>query len=63
MHQQPNLGLAGILSFLLPGLGQIYRGEVIVGMIWMTLTIAGYLACFFLGLFLHLILIVFVVLE
>lgn len=27
--------LAGILSFLIPGLGQIYNGRVIVGFIWL----------------------------
>ena len=63
MRQEPNLGLAGVLSFLLPGLGQIYRGEVVVGMFWMMLTFAGYLACFFPGLLLHLVSIVFAVLE
>ena len=63
MNQQPNLGLAGVLSFLLPGLGQIYRGEVVVGMIWMMLTFAGYLSCFFPGLFLHLISIIFAVID
>ena len=27
--------LAGILSLLIPGLGQIYNGRVIIGVIWM----------------------------
>ena len=27
--------LAGILSLLIPGLGQIYNGRVIIGIIWM----------------------------
>lgn len=30
--------VAGILSFLVPGLGQIYNGRVIVGIIWLFLT-------------------------
>jgi hypothetical protein len=27
--------LAGILSLLIPGLGQIYNGRVLIGIIWM----------------------------
>jgi TM2 domain-containing membrane protein YozV len=27
--------VAGILSLLIPGLGQIYNGRVIIGVIWM----------------------------
>jgi TM2 domain-containing membrane protein YozV len=30
--------LAGILSLLIPGLGQIYNGRVLVGIIWLILT-------------------------
>jgi len=30
--------IAGILSFLIPGVGQIYNGRVIVGIIWLLLT-------------------------
>jgi TM2 domain-containing membrane protein YozV len=30
--------LAGILSFLLPGVGQIYNGRIFVGIIWLLLT-------------------------
>jgi len=27
--------LAGVLSLLIPGLGQIYNGRVLIGIIWM----------------------------
>ena len=27
--------LAGLLSFLVPGLGQIYNGRVLVGLLWL----------------------------
>ena len=27
--------LAGILSFLIPGVGQIYNGQVLWGIIWL----------------------------
>ena len=30
--------LAGILSLLIPGLGQIYNGRIIIGIIWLFLT-------------------------
>lgn len=30
--------LAGLLSFLIPGLGQVYNGQIISGIIWLILT-------------------------
>lgn len=30
--------VAGILSFLIPGVGQIYNGRLIVGILWLVLT-------------------------
>lgn len=30
--------IAGILSLLIPGLGQIYNGRIIVGVLWLVLT-------------------------
>jgi hypothetical protein len=30
--------LAGILSLLIPGLGQIYNGRVLIGIIWLIVT-------------------------
>lgn len=30
--------LAGILSFFIPGVGQIYNGRIIVGIIWLLVT-------------------------
>lgn len=30
--------IAGILSLLVPGLGQIYNGRVLVGLLWLILT-------------------------
>ncbi len=29
---------AGILSLLIPGVGQIYNGRIIIGIIWLVLT-------------------------
>ena len=30
--------IAGILSLLIPGLGQIYNGRILIGIIWMVIT-------------------------
>lgn len=30
--------IAGILSLLLPGLGQIYNGRVLIGIVWLVVT-------------------------
>lgn len=30
--------IAGLLSLLVPGLGQIYNGRVLVGLIWLIVT-------------------------
>ena len=30
--------LAGLLSLLIPGVGQIYNGQIISGIIWLVLT-------------------------
>ena len=48
-----NPGVAGALSFLFPGLGQIYKTQIALGMIWMFLVIAGYLLFIFPGIILH----------
>ncbi len=30
--------LAGILSFILPGVGQLYNGRILAGIIWLIIT-------------------------
>lgn len=30
--------IAGLLSFLIPGLGQIYNGQILWGLLWLVLT-------------------------
>lgn len=52
---EPNLGVAAVLSFLIPGLGQIYRGQVAAGVIWLIMVVGGYFACLIPGLCLHVI--------
>ena len=45
--------LAGLLSFLCPGLGQAYKGQVLNALIWFVFTFLGYLIFILPGLFLH----------
>jgi len=47
-------GVAAVLSFFIPGLGQLYKGQFFGGLLWFILTGIGYI-CFILpGLFFHL---------
>jgi hypothetical protein len=39
-------GAAAVMSFLLPGLGQVYTGRILAGLFWLCLTPLGYLCCF-----------------
>lgn len=48
-----NRGIAILLSFFFPGAGQMYKGQVLNGAVWMVATVAGYIAFIFPGLALH----------
>jgi hypothetical protein len=48
-------GLAAFLSFLIPGLGQIYKGQVGIGIIWFIAVLVGYGVFVVPGLILHII--------
>ena len=52
MNQQ-NLGVAAVLSFVIPGLGQLYRGQIAAGFLWLAIVFAGYFACLIPGILLH----------
>lgn len=45
--------VAGLLSFIIPGLGQLYKGQVINGLVWFVLTVIGYVAFIVPGIILH----------
>lgn len=49
----PSPVLAAILSFLIPGLGQMYRGDVATGFGWLIATLIGYVLLIVPGLVLH----------
>ena len=46
-------GIAALLSFLIPGAGQMYKGQVGVGIAWLIFTVLGYGAYIVPGLVLH----------
>jgi TM2 domain-containing membrane protein YozV len=48
--------LAGILSLLIPGLGQLYNGRILAGIMWLILTGVSWIGTVgLLGLLVHLI--------
>lgn len=50
----PSPGVAGVLSFFVPGLGQIYRGNAGAGLAWLIGTLVGYALFIVPGIVLHL---------
>jgi hypothetical protein len=50
---RPSNGIAAVLSLVLPGAGQMYKGHVGSGIGWMVCTFLGYLALVLPGLVLH----------
>jgi TM2 domain-containing membrane protein YozV len=48
-------GIAALLSFLIPGAGQMYKGNIISGLLCFVATAIGYVAFIIPGLILHLI--------
>jgi len=44
---------AAFLSFLIPGWGQIRRGKILAGLIWMVVVIASYFMLIVPGVILH----------
>ena len=51
--QKWSLGLAAVLSFFVPGLGQLYKGQLLNGLIWFFMVGFGYVALILPGLVLH----------
>jgi hypothetical protein len=45
--------IAGVLSFFIPGLGQLYKGQFWGALLWFILTSVGYFLLIFPGLILH----------
>tara|TARA_R110002072_G_scaffold75624_5_gene177880 strand:- start:3574 stop:3918 length:345 start_codon:yes stop_codon:yes gene_type:complete len=51
-------GVAALLSFLIPGAGQMYKGDVGTGIVWFIFTILGYFLFIAPGVILHFICII-----
>ena len=47
------IALTAVWSMMLPGLGQMLKGQIMAGIIWSVLVAAGYYAFFWPGLALH----------
>ena len=50
-----NPGIAAVLSFVIPGAGQMYKGQVDLGIWWLVGTVAGYCAFIVPGVILHIV--------
>ena len=46
-------GVAAVLSFLIPGLGQMYKGQICIGFLWLFLVLIGYAFCLIPGFVIH----------
>ena len=51
-------GVAVILSILIPGAGQMYKGNVLIGFLWLFFLLIGYILFVLPGLCLHLVCII-----
>jgi hypothetical protein len=51
--QQFNPGVAAVLSFILPGAGQIYKGQTFNGICWFIVVGIGYICLIIPGILLH----------
>ena len=45
--------IATVLSFVIPGSGQIYRGHIALGFLWLFIVVGGYYAVPILGVIMH----------
>lgn len=50
-----SVGAAVLLSFLIPGAGQMYKGNVLQGILWLIFTTIGYFLLLLPGIILHII--------
>jgi TM2 domain-containing membrane protein YozV len=48
-----NKGVAAVLSLIIPGAGQIYKGQVLNGLAWLFFTVVGYLMFVVPGIIIH----------
>ncbi|REJ90923.1 MAG: hypothetical protein DWQ35_15500 [Planctomycetota bacterium] len=53
-HRRWSPLVAMLLSFLIPGVGQMYKGQVVNGIVWLLVVVVGYFFLIIPGLVLHL---------
>lgn len=53
VRRRPSPGIAAVLSVVIPGLGQVYNGNLFTGALWFAAVSFGYWAILVPGLFLH----------
>lgn len=53
--KQWNPGTAAVLSLVIPGAGQIYKGSIATGLLWLIFVPVGYLLAIIPGITLHII--------
>ena len=53
VRRGPHPGLAAVLSVLIPGLGQVYAGNLLTGAVWFVATALCYSAIILPGFLLH----------
>ncbi len=53
IRRSPSPGISAVLSVVLPGLGQIYNGNLVAGAIWFLATSLGYSAVLLPGFLIH----------
>lgn len=58
MKEKPSNGTAAVLSLVIPGAGQMYKGDVGKGFLWLIFTVIGYLSFIIPGVVIHIICIV-----
>jgi hypothetical protein len=51
--REMNRGIAAVLSLVIPGAGQMYRGHVVEGFVWLVCVYFGYISLIVPGLLLH----------
>lgn len=51
-------GVAAVLSLVIPGAGQMYKGSIAAGLLWLLFVVLGYVCLIVPGLILHLLCIV-----
>jgi len=54
LHPRWSPGVAAVLSLIIPGTGQLYKGQILNGFAWFLCVGVGYLLFFVPGVFLHL---------